>query len=270
MEYSKIYDKIIARGKERGYDKRKLDGYYEMHHIIPKCLGGGNAKDNLVLLTAKEHFVCHLLLERIYPNDKGLKLAAYRLIYGNKEFREGLKVTSKTIENVKHNAIETIREYGRQRIHKEEECKIISQKAKQRWKLFNESGRIEEIKRNISKSTKKAMSNPEIIAKTKINAGSKWYTNIKTNQAMHWYEGMDLPDPAIWRMGRPKLSDETKNRIKKVQTNIGYYYNDEIKENRRFSLNEPIPEGWIRGRKQEYFGNSKVNRKKRKNNEDQE
>ena len=50
MEYSKVYNKIVARGKERGNDKKKLEGYYEAHHILPKCLGGADSKENLVLI----------------------------------------------------------------------------------------------------------------------------------------------------------------------------------------------------------------------------
>ena len=33
-------------------------GYYEKHHIQPKSLGGSNKKENLVRLTAREHFIC--------------------------------------------------------------------------------------------------------------------------------------------------------------------------------------------------------------------
>lgn len=39
-------------------------GYVEKHHIIPKSLGGPNHKENLVDLSAREHFVCHLLLTK--------------------------------------------------------------------------------------------------------------------------------------------------------------------------------------------------------------
>ena len=59
-KYTTIYYNIVNRAK-----LRNLDGYCEKHHIIPKSLGGSNAKDNLVKLTAKEHFICHLLLTRM-------------------------------------------------------------------------------------------------------------------------------------------------------------------------------------------------------------
>jgi hypothetical protein len=48
------------------------DVYYEVHHIIPKCMGGGNEKENLTTLTAREHFIAHWLLARIYPEHQGI------------------------------------------------------------------------------------------------------------------------------------------------------------------------------------------------------
>ena len=40
--------------------------YYEKHHILPKSLGGSNDETNLVKLTAREHFICHWLLVKMY------------------------------------------------------------------------------------------------------------------------------------------------------------------------------------------------------------
>lgn len=45
--------------------------YHERHHIIPKCMGGTNDKDNLIDLFAREHFEAHRLLALENPeNDK--------------------------------------------------------------------------------------------------------------------------------------------------------------------------------------------------------
>ncbi len=39
------------------------DGMYkERHHIIPRCLGGSNNKDNLIDLYPEEHYDAHRLL----------------------------------------------------------------------------------------------------------------------------------------------------------------------------------------------------------------
>ena len=50
MDYKNIHDNIINRAK-----KRKLVGYSENHHIIPKCMGGTNDKENLAIFTTKTH-----------------------------------------------------------------------------------------------------------------------------------------------------------------------------------------------------------------------
>lgn len=70
MNYQIHYDRLIERAKNR-----VLSGYVEVHHIVPKCMGGNNDKSNLVALTAEEHFVAHQLLHKIYPNVRGLKFA---------------------------------------------------------------------------------------------------------------------------------------------------------------------------------------------------
>jgi hypothetical protein len=76
MNYEKIYNQIIERGKSR-----KLDGYKEKHHIIPKCIGGTNDNENLVELTAREHYICHKLLTEIYPTQNGLHYATFRMVH---------------------------------------------------------------------------------------------------------------------------------------------------------------------------------------------
>lgn len=75
MNYKKIYDSLIDRGKNR-----ELIGYGEKHHIVPRCLGGSNDKTNLVKLTAEEHYVAHQLLVKIYPNNHLLVKAASMMI----------------------------------------------------------------------------------------------------------------------------------------------------------------------------------------------
>ena len=79
MNYKKIYDQII--------EKRKLNipiGYYEKHHILPRSLGGDNSKTNIVKLTAREHFICHYLLMKIYDGSSHYKMAkAFMMMKGN-------------------------------------------------------------------------------------------------------------------------------------------------------------------------------------------
>lgn len=71
MNYKKIYDNLVFRGKSR-----LLDTYTEIHHIIPKCMGGTGDPKNLVALTPEEHYVAHQLLVKIYPKNNALFVAA--------------------------------------------------------------------------------------------------------------------------------------------------------------------------------------------------
>jgi hypothetical protein len=65
-KYTNWYFSIVetAQLKNRKKKSRKDPEYeyFENHHILPRSLGGSNEGKNLVLLTAKEHFVCHMLL----------------------------------------------------------------------------------------------------------------------------------------------------------------------------------------------------------------
>jgi|AntAceMinimDraft_17_1070374.scaffolds.fasta_scaffold21956_3 hypothetical protein len=61
MNYEKVYYQII----EKRIIKPPV-GYTEKHHIIPRSLNGTNEDDNIVKLTAREHFICHYLLTKMY------------------------------------------------------------------------------------------------------------------------------------------------------------------------------------------------------------
>jgi hypothetical protein len=65
MDYLKAYSKLINNAQHE--IRNKKESYYELHHIIPKCQGGQDDSSNLVLLTAREHFIAHMLLWR---NDR--------------------------------------------------------------------------------------------------------------------------------------------------------------------------------------------------------
>lgn len=64
MNYRKIYNKIIEYRKIN-----PIQGYTERHHILPKSIGGTDDIDNIVSLTAREHFLCHYLLAKMYEPE---------------------------------------------------------------------------------------------------------------------------------------------------------------------------------------------------------
>jgi hypothetical protein len=53
-KYTRWYYQIISQAQLR---KVSNSIYYEYHHIIPKSLNGSNSVENLVHLTAREHFI---------------------------------------------------------------------------------------------------------------------------------------------------------------------------------------------------------------------
>lgn len=73
MNYAEIYNQLISRARLRS----ALITDYEVHHIIPRCMGGDNSSSNLVRLTYREHFFAHELLAKIYPYENGLLYAVY-------------------------------------------------------------------------------------------------------------------------------------------------------------------------------------------------
>lgn len=61
-KYTACYDRLIARATGR----EKLPGVlYELHHVIPRSLGGADEVSNLVALTIREHYIAHLLLTKM-------------------------------------------------------------------------------------------------------------------------------------------------------------------------------------------------------------
>jgi hypothetical protein len=76
MNYQKIYNNLICR-------KILRTGYVEKHHVLPRCLGGLDNKENLVDLYPEEHYLAHLLLCKLYPGNQKLLYAALNMTSGS-------------------------------------------------------------------------------------------------------------------------------------------------------------------------------------------
>jgi hypothetical protein len=100
MNHKQVYQNIINKSKSQCRSKK--DFYYEKHHIIPKTLGGDNSKENTVLLTAREHFICHRLLCFIYPESKSLYFAFWAMCNQvNGDVKRDYKISARTYEDAK-------------------------------------------------------------------------------------------------------------------------------------------------------------------------
>lgn len=96
-KYTTWYYQIITRAQNR-----ISDGYVERHHIIPKCLDGADDPTNLVRLTAREHYICHLLLTKMTVGmiRRKMLFAHWRMVHGNKN-QSRYQLTNRQYEDAK-------------------------------------------------------------------------------------------------------------------------------------------------------------------------
>lgn len=84
-KYTKWYKNIIMSAQLRAQSRKEaqlLFSYVEGHHILPKslCETKEQIKDlkNIVFLSAREHFICHLLLCKMFASN--IKYKMYRAV----------------------------------------------------------------------------------------------------------------------------------------------------------------------------------------------
>lgn len=86
MDYTRLYNNFMSSRMSLKNDRviKRRDGeYFERHHIIMKSKGGSNEYDNIVFLTAREHFIAHWILWRIY-RDRSSALAFHKMLSKNR------------------------------------------------------------------------------------------------------------------------------------------------------------------------------------------
>jgi len=224
------------------------DGYSENHHVVPKSLGGSNAKSNLVRLTAREHFIVHMLLMKCMSTKDGqIKMihAAHRLIHGNDQ---RYVYNSRLYEAVKTTYSE-----------------VVSEKFKSWWEAFTPEERSQmrsgennprygkecpdNVKTAISKANKGKQPRlgikhtEESIAKMRLacknkNEGKRWYHSVELNKSTF---AKECPDG--WNPGR--LPGQVKPTF--GAKGKKWFYHPETRDTvQRRPGNEP--EGYIPGR----------------------
>lgn len=139
MDYRKTYMKIVSNAKKQ--NRKKRDGnYYESHHILPKSLFPlwTKRKSNTVLLTAREHLFCHMLLIKIYPKSHEMWSALWYMSSKSKKEKSNYpKLTLREYEKIKieyaksnSNHLKGKKNANMARVFSEEALKKIREKSK--------------------------------------------------------------------------------------------------------------------------------------------
>lgn len=79
MNYRDHYQRLIQKRKEQKIEDWE---FFETHHIVPESEGGSSSEENLVRLTAREHFIAHWLLYRENPESKSRAFSFWRMCNG--------------------------------------------------------------------------------------------------------------------------------------------------------------------------------------------
>lgn len=99
-KYTKTYMSLIDSRKKLSRNKKDAS-IYESHHIVPKCMGGSNFSSNKVLLTPREHFICHLLLTKMVESPlKGKMYCSLVRFMGKNIKQKNIKINSKIYDRI--------------------------------------------------------------------------------------------------------------------------------------------------------------------------
>lgn len=239
-KYSKLYFKITSNAKQR-----INEGYTEIHHIIPQSLGGSNDKDNLVELTAREHFICHWLLVKMTEGDERGKML-YAL--------QGMRAENK-FQNRYHTKI-TARVYEKYRIeHANNHSKVM--KGKPAW---NKGKKLEgeELEQHRERTRnrkidpiKQAEGQKKRILKI-LGQKRSDETRLKQSLAKKGKPKGPMSEEeklkrSITMTGKKKKAGHSTNVANAVKDNISINKNGVEKKVKRDILQQYLDEGWSLG-----------------------
>lgn len=211
-KYTYWYNSIIKNAQSR-----TLDCYKERHHIIPQSLGGTDDKNNLVDLTAREHFICHWLLVKMYTGESKSKMM-YAL--------NGMKRINR--EQERYETAITSKVYQKL---KEEFSRIHSQTMKGRQAHNKGNPMSEEQKQKLRDKMLGRKVDPEVLAKRIISQ-----TGLKRTQ-----ETKDKIAAALTGIKRGPMSDDHKK--KRSESLKGKNKNPESVAKRQETLKRLAAEG---------------------------
>lgn len=203
MNYKEHYDNLIQTRKDRVLTEGT---YYEKHHIIMRSMGGTNDENNLVRLTAREHFIAHRLLWMIYKNRQ--TAWAFKLMCSNNKSWSS-KIYTELRKELKHSAETKIK------ISKSSKDRLI----KTDYKMPSMLGRTHsaETKIKIGKASKDRLTWPNYKMPSRLGSKHSTESKIKMSIAHKGSKGPTfslemLEKMSVSRIGI-KFSDEHKKNL---------------------------------------------------------
>lgn len=197
-KYTNWYFTIISNAKKKTYHE-----YTEQHHIIPKSLGGRNTNDNIVRLSAREHFICHWLLTKMVTGEhqKSMRYALRMMRKTNKHTqRYETKITSRVFEKnrtvcnvllqgrvVSAQTRQRMSDARKTRVITDETCEKLSKPRKKRGPMS------EEIKKKIAESNKGKVRTAETRQRMSQSAQGKPKSNEHKNNMSLAHQNKRLP-----------------------------------------------------------------------------
>lgn len=246
MHYLARYIKFIESCKNVNHDKKLL--YKESHHIIPKCLYREYSclkqnNWNKVDLTARQHYIAHWILWKIYPTNIKLQHAFFQFAHWktSTQKRNDYKFNSKAYEILKTEHSKRLSERMTGRIPPEKERKLASERMKNRV-VSEETRNKHSLTRrndpNLIESSKKNLPPP------KYGKDNPFYGKTHTEENLKFFFDSQKGVPMHIRMGSVEKANDVIGRMAASMTGKRWWNNG---ESCRFSHDSP-GENWTLGR----------------------
>jgi hypothetical protein len=88
-------------------------GYTEKHHIVPKSFGGNDSKENIIKLSARQHYIAHFLLAKATGNPKMIK-ALHKMVYSTTgDVQRDYKISSRVYSYVREEHSKIVSQYSK-------------------------------------------------------------------------------------------------------------------------------------------------------------
>jgi hypothetical protein len=246
------------------------EGYVERHHICPKAddmfpeyIDFRLHPWNCVVLTARQHFIAHIILWKTFPDKKSCLDA----IWGMKNTREGIEIKSSLLyEKIRFEITNTMKNMVTVKdpkgntfsVHKDNPLYIAGEyKHVNKGKIFITNGIKNQLihkKGPIPKGWRKGMTK---ISTPKTICITNGIENRRISKNESIYEGWWKGRTGSPMSGKISITNGTENRViskdisipkgwQKGKT-IDYQWITNGSENKQIPKDLPIPEEWKRG-----------------------